>query len=70
MASSLRNDNSVRRRIWLTVIVIMVLAVVPAASTLPATFTVPSAILESGSLLLLGIAFLTLAAIARRMLFS
>jgi hypothetical protein len=61
----------VLRRLSLTVIAILILAVVPAAATLPITLTVvPSAVLEAGSLLLLGIAFLMLAAIARRMLFS
>ena len=60
-----------RRRIWLTVIVVTVLAIVPAASTLYAAFAVvPIAIREPGSLLLLGITFLTLAGVARRALSS
>ena len=49
----------------------MVLALVPAASALPlALAVVPIAILEPGSLLLLGITLLTLAGLAQRILFS
>ena len=60
-----------RRRISLAVIAVMVLAVVPAASTLPiALALVPIGILEPGSLLLLGITFLILAGVAQRALFS
>lgn len=66
----LARDDGVRRRMWLTIIVVMVLAVVPAAATLPAALTMSTAILEPGSLLVLGIAFLILAAVARRLLSS
>jgi hypothetical protein len=60
-----------RTRIWLTIVLVMVLAVVPAASVWPfALAVVPIAILEPGSLLLLGITLLTLAGVAQRMLFS
>jgi len=60
-----------RTRIWLTIIAVMVLAVVPAASALPvALAVVPMAIIEPGSLLLLGVALLTLAGIAQRVFFS
>ena len=60
-----------RRRISLAVILIMVFAIFPAVSTLPVALAVlPIAILESGSLLLLGIAFLILASVAQRALFS
>jgi hypothetical protein len=62
--SFLAIDDSVRRRIWLTVMVVMVLALVPA------TFALPVAILEPGSLLVLGIGLLTLAGVAQRALFS
>lgn len=44
--------------------VVMVLALVPA------TFALPVAILEPGSLLVLGIGLLTLAGVAQRALFS
>ena len=60
-----------RTRIWLSIVVVMVLALVPAASALPlALAVVPIAILEPGSLLLLGITLLTLAGLAQRILFS
>jgi hypothetical protein len=60
-----------RTRIWLTVIAVMIVAVVPAASALPvALAVVPIAILEPGSLLLLGITLLTLAGVVQRVFFS
>jgi hypothetical protein len=60
-----------RSRIWLTVIVMLILAVVPAASAFPvALAVVPIAILEPGSLLLLGITLLTLAGVVQRVFFS
>ena len=63
--------DSMRRRVGLAVIVVSVLAVILAAPTLPiALALVPIAVLEPGSLLLLGIAFLTLAGVARRVLSS
>jgi len=58
-----------RTRIGLTLVVITVLALLPAASALPvALAVVPIAILEPGSLLLLGITLLTLAGVAQRFL--
>jgi hypothetical protein len=72
VGSVLANDSSMRRRIWFTFIVVIVVAafaVVPAASTLTvALAVVPLAIVEPGSLLLLGITFLTLAGVAQRFL--
>ncbi len=58
-----------RTRIWLIVIALMILAVVPAASAWAfALAVVPFAIVEPGSLLLLGITLLTLAGVAQRLL--
>jgi hypothetical protein len=61
-----------RTRISLTIIAVMLLAVVvPAASAFPvALAVVPLAILEPGSLLLLGITLLTLAGVVQRVFFS
>jgi hypothetical protein len=60
-----------RTRIWLLVLAVMAVAVVPAASAFPiALAVVPIAILEPGSLLLLGIMLLTLAGVAQRVFFS
>jgi hypothetical protein len=60
-----------RRRISLAVTLVTVFAVVPTVSTLRTPFAaVPIAILEPGSLLLLGIVFLILAAVAQRTLLS
>ncbi len=60
-----------RTRIWLTIIAVMVLAVVPAASVFPVALAiVPMAFIEPGSLLLLGISLLTLAGVAQRAFFS
>ena len=64
-------DRSMRTRIWLTIIAVMVLAVVTSASALPvALAVVPMAIIEPGSLLVLGVALLTLAGLAQRVFFS
>ena len=63
--------DGMRRKTVLAVIVVTVSAVILAAPTLPiALAVVPIAILEPGSLILLGIAFLTLAGVAQRLLFS
>ena len=60
-----------RTRIWLTLIAVMVLVVVPAASAFPVALAVlPMAFVEPGSLLLLGISLLTLAGLVQRALFS
>jgi len=71
------HSTGMRTRNWLSVVVIVVLAVVtvlavvPAATALPFALAVlPLAILEPGSLLLLGITLLTLAGVAQRILFS
>ncbi len=59
------------RRLSLALILVMIFAIVPAVSTLPvALAVVPVAILEPGSLLLLGITFFILASVAQRALFS
>jgi hypothetical protein len=61
--------HGMRTRIWLIVVVVMILAIVPAASALPfALAVVPIAIVEPGSLLLLGLTLLTLAGVAQRIL--
>lgn len=71
LGSILALEGSMRRRTSVAVILVMVFAIVPAASTLPVAFSVvPIAILEPGSLLLLGITFLILASVAQRALFS
>lgn len=58
-----------RTRLWLTVVALMIVAVVPAASAWPfALAVVPFAIVEPGSLLLLGLTLLTLAGVAQRLL--
>jgi len=63
--------DRMRRRISLAVTLVTVFAVVPTVSTLRTPFAaVPIAILEPGSLLLLGIVFLILAAVAQRTLLS
>ncbi len=60
-----------RRRLLLVALLVILPVVALAASTLPVSFTRwPLAILEPGSLLLLGITFLILAAIAQRMFSS
>ena len=65
------SHRRMRTRIWFTIITVMILAVVPAASALPvALAVVPIAILEPGSLLLLGITLLTLAGVVQRVFFS
>ena len=69
--SILAMTSVMRTRIWLSIVVVMVLALVPAASALPlALAVVPIAILEPASLQLLGITHLTLAGLAQRILFS
>jgi hypothetical protein len=61
--------RSMRRRLLLAVVLVILPGVVLAASTLPVSFTPwPLKILEPGSLLLLGITFLILAAIAQQRL--
>jgi hypothetical protein len=63
--------HHMRTRIWLTIIAVMVLAVVPAASAFPVALAiVPIALIEPGSLLLLGISLLTLAGVVQRAFFS
>ncbi len=60
-----------RTRIWLTIIAVMALVVVPAASAFPVALAiVPMAFIEPGSLLLLGISLLTLAGIVQRVFLS
>ena len=64
-------ETSMRRRISLVVILVMIFAIVPAVSTLPVALAlIPVAVLEPGSLLLLGITFFILASVAQRALFS
>jgi hypothetical protein len=58
-----------RQRILLAVTLLMVFAVVPTVSALPMA-AVPLAILEPSALLLLGVTFLTLAAVAQRTFLS
>jgi hypothetical protein len=71
LGSPLALEGSMRRRISLAAILVMVFAIVPAVSALPiAMAVVPLALLEPGSLLLLGITFFILASVAQRALFS
>lgn len=60
-----------RRRLLLAAVLVILPVVAVAASTLPATFTPwPLAIMEPGSLLLLGFTLLMLASVAQRKISS
>ncbi len=63
--------GAMRTTIWVGLVIILILAVMPAASVWPFVLAVvPLAIVEPGSLLLLGLTLLTLAGLAQRILFS
>ena len=60
-----------RTTIWVGLVIVVILAAMPAASVWPFVLAVvPLAIVEPGSLLLLGLTLLTLAGLAQRILFS
>jgi len=67
LGSNLAFEGPMRRRLSRTILIIVAIAIVPAALTLRVALAAgPIALREPGSLLLLGLMFLILSSIARR----